>query len=69
MVHQIGDKLWEGRYSPRDAQGKRISKNVYAQTEHECEEKLKVLIEEMKAEIKAEKALLKAQESGMAISM
>ena len=29
----------------------------------------KMLIEEMKAEIKAEKALLKAQESGMAISM
>ena len=69
MVHQIGDNLWEGRYSPRDAHGKRISKNVYAQTEQECEEKLKVLIEEMKAEIKAEKALLKAQESGMAISM
>lgn len=31
--------------------------------------KLKVLIEEMKAEIKAEKALLRAQESGMTITM
>lgn len=69
MVHQIGDKLWEGRYSPRDAHGKRISKNVYAPTEHECEEKLKVLIEEVKAELKAEKALLKEQESGMTINM
>lgn len=69
MVHQIGDNLWEGRYSPRDAQGKRISKNVYANTEQECEEKLKVLIEEMKAEIKAEKAMLKAQEYGMTLSL
>lgn len=69
MVRQISEKLWEGRYSPRDAHGKRIARNVYAQTEQECEEKLKVLIEEMKAEIKAEKALLKAQESGMTISM
>ena len=69
MVRQIGDSLWEGRYSPRDAHGKRISKNIYAKTEQECEDKLKVLIEEMKAEIKAEKALLKAQEGGMTISM
>lgn len=69
MVRQISEKLWEGRYSPRDAHGKRIARNVYAQTEQECEEKLKVLIDEMKAEIKAEKALLKAQESGMTISM
>ena len=69
MVRQISEKLWEGRYSPRDAHGKRIARNVYAQTEQECEEKLKVLIEEMKAEIKAEKALIKAQESGMMITM
>ena len=69
MVRQISEKLWEGRYSPRDAHGKRIARNVYAQTEQECEEKLKVLIEDMKAEIKAEKALLKAQESGMMITM
>lgn len=69
MVRQIGDHLWEGRYSPRNAQGKRISRNIYAQTEQECEEKLKVLIEEMKEEIKAEKAMLQAQENGMHLSM
>ena len=69
MVRQISEKLWEGRYSPRDAHGKRIARNVYAQTEQECEEKLKDLIDEMKAEIKAEKALLKAQECGMTITM
>ena len=69
MVRQIDTNLWEGRFSPRNAQGKRISKNIYAKTEAECEAKLKVLIEEMKAEIKAEKAMLKAQESGITISM
>ena len=69
MVHQIGDNLWEGRYSPRDAHGKRISKNVYAKTEEECEKLLSVLIEEMKAQIKAEKAMLKTQDAGMTLSM
>lgn len=69
MVRQIDTKLWKGRYSPRNAHGKRISKNIYVKTEQECEAKLKVLIEEMKAEIKVEKAMLKAQESGMIISM
>ena len=35
--------------------GKRISKNVYAKTREECEEKLAELIKTMKAEIAAEK--------------
>ena len=35
--------------------GKRISKNVYAKTREECEEKLAELIKKMKAEIAAEK--------------
>ena len=69
MVRQIDTNLWEGRFSPRNAHGKRISKNIYAKTEEECEAKLKVLIEEMKAEIKAEKAMLKAQEAGLTVSM
>ena len=34
---------------------KRISKNVYAKTREECEEKLAELIKTMKAEIAAEK--------------
>jgi hypothetical protein len=50
----INDHLYEGRFTPR-VNGKRISKNVYAKTREECEEKLAVLIVEMKAEIKAEK--------------
>ena len=53
-ITQKSDHLWEGRYSPvwPDGTGKKRSRNVYAHTREECEEKLKVLIEEMKAEIK-----------------
>ena len=54
----INDHLYEGRFSPR-VNGKRIAKNIYATTREECEEKLKVLIEEMKSEIKAEKEMRK----------
>ena len=44
-------------------------KNVYAETEEECEKLISVLIEEMKAQIKAEKGMLKTQETGMKLSM
>ena len=54
----INDHLWEGKYSPRDAHGKRISRNVYAKTKEECEEKLAELIKQMKEEIENEKAKL-----------
>lgn len=60
-VYQINDHLWEGKYSPRDAHGKRISRNVYAKTKEECEEKLAALIAEMKTEIVAEKEKLEAK--------
>ena len=40
----------EGRYTPC-LNGKRISKNVYAKTREECEQKLSELIVQMKAEI------------------
>ena len=57
-VTMINDHLYEGRFTPR-VNGKRISKNVYAKTREECEEKLAELIKTMKAEIaetkKAEK--------------
>lgn len=59
-ISMINDHLWEGRFSPRDATGKRISRNVHAHSRGECEEKLKVLIEEMKAEIAREKERLQA---------
>lgn len=50
-ISQINDHLYEGRYSPMWINGKKLSRNVYAHTREECEEKLKVLIMEMKAEI------------------
>ena len=50
-ISKINDNLYEGRYSPRLPNGKRISKNVYAKTEEECEIKLAELIKTMKAEI------------------
>lgn len=60
-VTEINDHLFEGRYSPKWPDGKKHSRNVYAHTREECEEKLKVLIVEMKAEIAEAKRL---KESG-----
>ena len=54
-VSQLGDHLWEGKYSPRGPDGKKRSGNVYAHTREECEEKLKALIQKMKAELAAER--------------
>ena len=50
-ISQINDHLYEGRYSPMWINGKKLSRNVYAHTREECEEKLRVLIAEMKAEL------------------
>ena len=58
-ISQINDHLYEGRYSPMWINSKKLSRNVYAHTREECEEKLKVLIAEMKAEL----AELKAQKA------
>ena len=58
-ISQKGSNLWEGRYSPTWIDGKKHARNVYAHTREECEEKLKVLIIEMKtelAELKRQKA-------------
>lgn len=54
-LYQINDHLWEGKYSPRNAHGKRITKNVYAKTRESCEKKLMVLIAQMDQEIIAQK--------------
>ena len=58
-VTMINDHLYEGRYSPRSAYGKREAHNIYAKTREECEEKLAAMIAQVKAEIKAEKERLK----------
>ena len=57
-VTEINDHLFEGRYSPKWPDGKKHARNVYAHTREECEEKLKVLIAEMKAEIAEAKLLM-----------
>lgn len=62
-ITKINDHLFEGRYSPTDAHGKRTPKNVYAKTREECEEKLAKLITQMNAEIAAEKEQLKAEQT------
>ena len=54
-VTMINDHLYEGRYTPTNAYGKRESHNIYAKTREECEEKLAEIIAEVKAQIKAEK--------------
>ena len=60
-ISKLNDHLFEGRYSPKWPDGKKHARNVYAHTREECEEKLKQLITEMKAELaelkKAEETL------------
>ena len=62
-ISEISDHLFEGRYSPKWPDGKKHARNVYAHTREDCEEKLKVLIVEMKAEI-AEAQRLKDEGKG-----
>ena len=52
-ITQINDHLFEGRYSPTWPDGTKHSKCVYAHTREECEEKLKVLIQQLNGERKA----------------
>ena len=54
-VSQVNDKLWEGRYSPIWPDGKKHPRNVYAHSEEECERLLAEMIQQVKAEIAAEK--------------
>ena len=63
-ISEINDHLFEGRYSPKWPDGKKHARNVYAHTREECEEKLKALIVEMKAEIAEIKAGEKATNKG-----
>ncbi len=49
-VHQVSKNVWEGRYTPT-VNGKRVARNIYADSEEECEIKHEALIQEMKAEL------------------
>lgn len=60
-ISEINNHLFEGRYSPTWIDGKKHARNVYAHTREECEDKLKVLIKEMKAELAELKEQAKAE--------
>lgn len=60
-IYKINDNLFEGRYSPTNARGKREVHTVYAKTREECEKLLEEMISKVRAEIKAEKEKLKAK--------
>ena len=51
-MSRINDGLWEGRYSPRNPDGTRDNRTVYAHSEEECEAMLEEMIERVKEERK-----------------
>lgn len=61
-IYQINDHLYEGRYTPTNAQGKREVHTVYAKTREEVEPLLERMIEEVRERIKGEKERVKAGE-------
>ncbi len=54
-IYELNDHLFEGRYSPTNAQGKREVHTVYAKTKEECEALLEKMIVEVRERIKEEK--------------
>ena len=60
-IYELNDHLFEGRYSPTNAQGKREVHTVYARTKEECEALLEQMIAEVRERINEEKRLLKEQ--------
>ena len=54
-IYQINDHLFEGRYTPTNAQGKREVHTVYAPTREEVEPLLEQMIEEVRERIKKDK--------------
>ena len=54
-IYELNDHLFEGRYSPTNAQGKREVHTVYAKTRKECEELLEKMITKVRERIKNEK--------------
>lgn len=54
-IYELNDHLFEGRYSPTNAQGKREVHTVYAKTREECEALLETMIAEVRERSKEEK--------------
>ena len=64
-IYELNDHLFEGRYSPTNAYGKREVHTVYANTREECERLLSEMIPKVRAEIKAEKERVKAEQNSL----
>ena len=62
-IYELNDHLFEGRYSPTNAQGKREVHTVYAKTKKECEALLGKMIAEVRERIKKEKRRIKQNKS------
>ena len=60
-IYEINDHLYEGRYTPTNAHGKREVHTVYAKNREECEQLLEQMIVEVREGIKTEKERLKAE--------
>ena len=58
-IYELNDHLFEGRYSPTNAQGKREVHTVYAKTKKECEALLGKMIAEVRERIKEDKLRMK----------
>ena len=58
-IYELNDHLFEGRYSPTNAHGKREVHTVYAKTKEECEVLLEQMIAEVQEQIKEEKRHMK----------
>ena len=63
-IYELNDHLFEGRYSPTNAQGKREVHTVYAKTKEECEVLLEQMIAEVREQIKEEKQRVKDASGG-----
>ena len=50
-IYELNDHLFEGRYSPTNAYGKREVHTVYAKTREECERLLSEMIPKVRAEM------------------
>ena len=64
-IYELNDHLFEGRYSPTNAYGKREVHTVYAKTREDCGRLLGEMIPKVRAEIKAEKERLKAEQNSL----
>jgi predicted RNA-binding protein with PIN domain len=60
-IYEINDRLFEGRYSPTNAQGKREVHTVYAKTKEECDALLEQMIAEVQERINEEKRQMKVE--------